>query len=144
MSFVLKKNPTFKKEVEVFLPSDAKGGFDKSTLTVEFRLATRDEFLGETKEEEVTEYIADADGIAREVTHTKTKIKKEGLIHKTSYERLKTEIVGFSDFVDEEGAQIEFSQDSLDALLQVVQFLSAADTKWWESINKKSELKAKN
>ena len=142
--FVLKKNPSFKKEVEVFLPSDSKGGFDKSTLTVEYRLASRDEFLGETKDEEVTEYIADADGIAREVTHTKTKIKKEGLIHKTSYERLKTEIVGFSDFVDEEGAQIEFSQDSLDALLQVVQFLSAADTKWWESINKKSELKAKN
>lgn len=142
--FVLKKNPTFKREVDVFLPTDSKGGFDKSTLTVEFRLASRDELLGETKEEEVTEYIADADGVAREVTHTKTKIKKDGLIHKTSYERLKTEIVGFSDFVDEDGAPIEFSQDSLDALLQVVQFLTAADTKWWESINKKSELKAKN
>jgi hypothetical protein len=144
MSFVLKKNPTFKKEVDVYLPTDKKAGFDKSTLTVEFRLATRDEFLGETKEEEVTEWIADADGIAREVTHSKTTIIKEGLIHKVGYERLATEIVGFSDLVDDEGAVIEFSQASLFGLLQVVQFIAAADAVWWESINKKSELKAKN
>ena len=144
MAFVLKKNPTFKKEVEVFLPNDKKGGFDKSTLTVEFRLATRDELLGETEEYQVTEYIADTDGIARQVTYSKEKIIKEGLRHKTGFQRLKTEIVGFSDLTDEEGDLIAFTQDNLDALLQVVQFVTAADLVWWESINKKSDLKAKN
>lgn len=144
MAFVLKKNPTFKKEVEVYLPNDKKGGFDKSTLTVEFRLATRDELLGETEEYQVAEYIADANGIAREVTYSKEKIIKEGLRHKTAYQRLKTEIVGFSDLSDEEGDSIAFNEANLDALLQVVQFVTAADLVWWESINKKSDLKAKN
>lgn len=145
MAFVLKKNPTFEKQIEVFLPSvkAGKDAFEKSTFKAIYKLPTTDELIGEVEEIESIETLIDVNGKAHENKVTTEKIITEGLRHLERKARLRKVITGFSELVDEAGTVIEFNDENLESLISVSQAALALDMAFFTSLYKE-DIKAKN
>lgn len=145
--FVLKKNPTFEKQIISHVPNEKSGteAFKKITFKVTFRLPATDELFGVTEEVTKTTTLLDAAGVSYEKETTEVEIVEKGLQHKPMKEVLLAVVTDFSELLDEENKPLEFSEENLKLLIAQYPVVAVDITQeFWKAVNGKDSQKAKN